>query len=132
MGSASEDSDDDAEVGDGRESQITHAGESLQSNASDEGTRHFMLVFFDVLYLDGESLLDLSYGERRLKLVNLIRPIQGYVCIFHLLPYAAQTLIFMMQSCLASRTPIDLTIGDPLRAVQHCLISAIGHYEGVI
>ncbi|OCF77906.1 hypothetical protein I204_01909 [Kwoniella mangroviensis CBS 8886] len=40
--------------------------------------RHLCLVFFDILYLDGQSLLHKRYEDRRALLETVIRPIQGF------------------------------------------------------
>lgn len=45
----------------------------------EDRNRHLCLVFFDVLHLDGESLLDRSYDERRKVLENVIKLIPGFV-----------------------------------------------------
>ncbi|KAI0051858.1 hypothetical protein FA95DRAFT_1533769 [Auriscalpium vulgare] len=65
---------------------------SLMSNASDDGTRHLALVFFDVLMVDGEYLLSTPYSARREVLEAIIKPEAGY-------------------AMLAARYPIDLTMG---------------------
>ena len=54
-------------------------GYSLESDGTDEGNRHFMLVFFDVLLTDGQSLLYETYDTRRDVLQSLITEIEGYV-----------------------------------------------------
>lgn len=53
---------------------------------------HPKLVFFDVLYIDGEVLLDKPYKERRQRLESCIRVIPGFTMI-------------------AERTIIDFTVG---------------------
>lgn len=53
--------------------------DSLESNGTDGGQRHFMLVFFDILLLDGRSLLEESYGKRRNLLHNTVKEIPGFV-----------------------------------------------------
>jgi ATP dependent DNA ligase domain len=53
-------------------------GESLQSNASDNGDRHLKIVFFDLMYLNGSSLINRSYRERREQLEQIINIIPGY------------------------------------------------------
>nr|XP_019043413.1 hypothetical protein I302_07990 [Kwoniella bestiolae CBS 10118]OCF22343.1 hypothetical protein I302_07990 [Kwoniella bestiolae CBS 10118] len=40
--------------------------------------RHLCLIFFDILYLDGQSLLHRRYEDRRALLEQVIRPIQGF------------------------------------------------------
>ncbi|BGP07980.1 hypothetical protein JCM10049v2_003825 [Rhodotorula toruloides] len=39
---------------------------------------HLMIVWFDVLYMDGESLLDEPYQARRARLESLVLPIEGF------------------------------------------------------
>jgi DNA ligase 4 len=51
----------------------------LESDGIDDGTRHLMLVFFDILYIDGRSLLMEPYSTRRSMLEELILPIEGFV-----------------------------------------------------
>ncbi|KAI0091748.1 hypothetical protein BDY19DRAFT_991426 [Irpex rosettiformis] len=51
---------------------------SLASNASDSGTRHLALVFFDILLLDSNSLLRHPYAMRRSILENLVILKHGY------------------------------------------------------
>ena len=41
--------------------------------------RHLCLVFFDVLHLDGMSLLDTCYEERRRCLEGVIKVVPGFV-----------------------------------------------------
>lgn len=50
---------------------------SILSNASDASTRHLALVFFDILYLDGVSLLGEPYSARRALLESVVAPIPG-------------------------------------------------------
>lgn len=45
------------------------------------GPRHLCLAFFDVLHLNGESLIDQPYHVRRGVLESVIRPIQGFVSL---------------------------------------------------
>ncbi|KZT61412.1 hypothetical protein CALCODRAFT_9671 [Calocera cornea HHB12733] len=52
--------------------------DSLVSNGTASDTRHFMLVFFDILHLNGQNLLDRPYEHRRLVLKQLITPISGF------------------------------------------------------
>ncbi|KAF8513409.1 hypothetical protein BU17DRAFT_31851, partial [Hysterangium stoloniferum] len=59
------------------------AGESLQSNASDNADRHLSIVFFDVMFLDGCSLMHHTYQERRSQLEHLINVIPGFVSLSH-------------------------------------------------
>ncbi|KAL7424949.1 hypothetical protein Q5752_000636 [Cryptotrichosporon argae] len=44
----------------------------------EQGKRHLCLVFFDCLYLNGESLLDARYDVRRLKLEQVVDVIPGF------------------------------------------------------
>ena len=57
----------------------------MQSDGTDEGARHFLLVFFDILHIEGQSLLDEPYQKRRQKLEEIVRVVEGYVRFF-LLP----------------------------------------------
>jgi len=66
-------------------SQSQEAGYSLRSDGTDEGTRHFLLVFFDTLHIDGQNLIDEPYQKRRRKLEEIIQVIEGFVRFF-LLP----------------------------------------------
>lgn len=88
----------------------------MLSDASDGGHRHLALVFFDVLFLDSESLTSTPYFERRKILESVVLPIPGY-------------------SMLAERTPINLQKGpevaqSELRAVLARVLA--DHQEGVI
>ncbi|KPV75538.1 uncharacterized protein RHOBADRAFT_53505 [Rhodotorula graminis WP1] len=51
-----------------------------EAAAKDDPARnlHLMVVWFDVLLLDDESLLDETYSSRRARLDSLIRPIPGF------------------------------------------------------
>ena len=51
---------------------------SLVSNASDDGRRHLALVFFDILHLDGCSLLAEPYYQRRRLLESIVQTCHGY------------------------------------------------------
>jgi predicted metal-dependent phosphoesterase TrpH len=62
------------------------AGYSLESDGTGEGTRHFLLVFFDILHIEGQSLLDEPYRARRQTLEEIVRVIEGFVRFF-LLPW---------------------------------------------
>ncbi|KAI0675996.1 hypothetical protein C8Q78DRAFT_1135769 [Trametes maxima] len=87
---------------------------SLISNASDGGTRHLALVFFDVLMLDGVSLLPLPYGERRAALERLVHVRLGH-------------------AMLAERTCVDLRRADAADALRRVFAHAIAdHQEGVV
>lgn len=44
-----------------------------------ETDRHLCLVFFDVLYVNGESLLLETYEQRRAVLETIVQPIPGFV-----------------------------------------------------
>jgi DNA ligase-4 len=41
--------------------------------------RHLCLVFFDILHLDGVSLLETRYEERRRRLESVVKVIPGFV-----------------------------------------------------
>ena len=58
----------------------TPDGYSLESNGSDDGDRHFQIVFFDVLAIDGVGLLNEPYSSRRHLLRETINVIAGFVC----------------------------------------------------
>jgi DNA ligase-4 len=45
-------------------------------------SRHLCLVFFDILHLDGVSLLERSYDERRRCLESVIREIPRFVSLY--------------------------------------------------
>jgi DNA ligase-4 len=51
------------------------------SDASAEGERHLMCVFFDVLQYNGKDLLDKSYCERRTLLERIISPTPGFAMV---------------------------------------------------
>ncbi|WWC95484.1 hypothetical protein V866_002348 [Kwoniella sp. B9012] len=51
---------------------------SAMSFVKTKQNRHLCLVFFDILYLDGQSLLHKRYEDRRALLETVIRPIQGF------------------------------------------------------
>ncbi|EJD08532.1 DNA ligase/mRNA capping enzyme, partial [Fomitiporia mediterranea MF3/22] len=57
--------------------------ESRFSDSSDDACRHLALVFFDILYLNGRSLLSESYYSRRATLESVIRPIPKYAFLAH-------------------------------------------------
>ena len=80
------------------------------SNGSDSGTRHLALVFFDILLLDGTSLLSFPYSERRAVLERVIRTKPGY-------------------SMLAERTCIDMKRGDPAEALRETFATLIADYQ---
>ncbi|KAJ3122709.1 hypothetical protein HK100_011865 [Physocladia obscura] len=54
----------------------TEKGRNNVSIAS--GRKHYMIVFFDILLLNGEALIQLPYLERRNILSRVIRPIKNY------------------------------------------------------
>lgn len=45
----------------------------------EDRNRHLCLVFFDVLHVDGQNLLDKPYDERRKVLEGAIKVIPGFV-----------------------------------------------------
>ncbi|RPD64481.1 hypothetical protein L226DRAFT_545021 [Lentinus tigrinus ALCF2SS1-7] len=83
---------------------------SMISNGSDGGTRHLALVFFDILLLDGTSLLSFPYSERRAVLERVIRTTPGY-------------------SMLAERTCIDMKHGDPADALRKTFATLVADYQ---
>lgn len=60
-------------------SQSQEAGYSLRSDGTDEGMRHFLLVFFDILHIEGQNLLNEPYQKRRRKLEEIVHVIEGFV-----------------------------------------------------
>ncbi|KAG8965975.1 hypothetical protein FRC03_012710 [Tulasnella sp. 419] len=88
--------------------------ESLKSNGTDHGHRHFMLVFFDILALDGQNLLNSPYRNRREKLEGVIREIPGY-------------------SALAKRNQVDLSRQDAVEQLQSIFSECLAnHEEGLV
>ena len=51
-----------------------------QAGPSDP-SRHLCLVFFDILHLDGKSLLREPYANRRSLLESVLHTIQGFVSV---------------------------------------------------
>jgi len=51
------------------------------SDASDSGTRHLALIFFDVLVLDSVSLLTSPYSSRRSILESLVQIRPGHIML---------------------------------------------------
>ncbi|OSD05314.1 hypothetical protein PYCCODRAFT_1385066 [Trametes coccinea BRFM310] len=87
---------------------------SMVSNGSDGGTRHLALVFFDILLLDGVSLLGFSYGHRRSILETLVRTRLGY-------------------AMLAERTCVELGRADTEEKLRRAFARVIAdHQEGVV
>ncbi|KAI0742007.1 hypothetical protein C8Q80DRAFT_1260737 [Daedaleopsis nitida] len=87
---------------------------SVVSNGSDGGTRHLALVFFDILLLDGVSLLSLPYSERRATLEQAVRVVPGY-------------------SMLAERTCVDTTHPDALDTLREAFAKLeADHQEGAV
>jgi len=75
-------------------SQSQEAGYSLKSDGTDEGMRHFLLVFFDILHIEGQDLLDEPYQKRRWKLEEIVHVIEGFVRFFFwLLPSRSELCI---------------------------------------
>lgn len=50
-----------------------------RSNSDHPPDRHHFLAFFDVLFLDGESLLNETYDTRRSVLERVVKPVKGFV-----------------------------------------------------
>ncbi|KAI0332785.1 hypothetical protein GY45DRAFT_1273530 [Cubamyces sp. BRFM 1775] len=87
---------------------------SLISNASDGGNRRLALVFFDILLLDGVSLLSLSYAERRVILEQVITVKAGH-------------------AMLAERTCIDMRHANAEETLSRAFARVIAdHQEGVV
>jgi DNA ligase-4 len=72
-----------------------------------------MVVFFDILLLDGNSLLWESYETRRTKLEDVITTIPGF-------------------SMLAERTPINMRRGleSGSRTLRNCFARSIADCKG--
>ncbi|KAK0218025.1 hypothetical protein IW262DRAFT_1463334 [Armillaria fumosa] len=91
--------------------------ESQSSLLSDDGNeeRHLALVFFDVLYLNSESLLSSPYRERRKILESIIKPIPAY-------------------AMLSDRVPIQMHNAEAAEAkFRQVYAESIGDYlEGVV
>ncbi|KAI9062683.1 hypothetical protein FKP32DRAFT_1652628 [Trametes sanguinea] len=87
---------------------------SMISNGSDGGTRHLALVFFDVLLLDGVSLLSYPYGSRRSILETVLKTRPGY-------------------AMLAERTCVEMGRADTEEKLRRAFARAIAdHQEGVV
>ena len=72
---------------------------SMRSDASDGGTCHLALVFFDILLLDSHPLTGLPDHQRRKIMESIVLPISGF-------------------SLLAARPSIDLIRGIDLASVN--------------
>lgn len=70
-----------------------------------------MLVFFDVLCVDGESFVDQPYEARRAKLERTVRCVPGFTMV-------------------ASQTKIPLNSGNPIAALESLFARHIADYEG--
>ncbi|KAK0446631.1 hypothetical protein EV421DRAFT_1901481 [Armillaria borealis] len=68
-----------------RPSVVLESQSSILSDDSNE-ERHLALVFFDVLYLNSESLLSSPYRERRRILESIIKPIPAYAMLSDRIP----------------------------------------------
>ncbi|KAI0700149.1 hypothetical protein C8T65DRAFT_831678 [Cerioporus squamosus] len=87
---------------------------SMISNGSDGGTRHLALVFFDILLLNGTSLLSFPYSERRAILEQVIRVVPGY-------------------SMLAERVCIDMKRAGAAESLRKAFATLIAdHQEGAV
>lgn len=60
-------------------SQTTESQRSAASSGNYVPARHLALVFYDVLLLNGQSLVFDTYEQRRAALETLVRPVEGYV-----------------------------------------------------
>ena len=83
---------------------------SMTSNASEGGTRHLALVFFDILLIDGVPLLSSGYAERRAALERVIKTTPGY-------------------AMLAERTCIDLTLPDADEVCRQAFSKLLANYQ---
>ena len=70
-----------------------------------------MLVFFDVLHVDGEDLLGHSYESRRSRLENMVTIIPGL-------------------SILARRVSIDSSLDESASTLQRVFAQHIADFEG--
>jgi DNA ligase-4 len=70
-------------------SQTTESQRSAALGDNYVPARHLALVFYDVLLLDGQSLVFDTYEQRRAVLESLIRPVEGYVRVASDSPAAA-------------------------------------------
>lgn len=70
-----------------------------------------MLVFFDVLYLDGISLINKAYDYRRKTLERMIIPISGF-------------------SMLAARVQVKLGQSDSIEQLRSIMARRIAEFEG--
>ncbi|EJU01771.1 DNA ligase/mRNA capping enzyme [Dacryopinax primogenitus] len=61
--------------------EFSETQDSLVSNGTASETRHFMLVYFDILQLNGTSLLRRPYEHRRFVLKQVIAPVTGFTRI---------------------------------------------------
>ncbi|KZT07561.1 uncharacterized protein LAESUDRAFT_115651 [Laetiporus sulphureus 93-53] len=97
------------------EQEDIHSQSSIISDASDGGTRRLALVFFDVLFLDDQSLLPVPYSRRRVVLESIINTAPGH-------------------AMLAERTPISLTCQSDGNAQLRTIFSGLiaDHQEGVV
>jgi DNA ligase 4 len=91
---------------------------SQSSDASDGGSRHLALVFFDVLMLDSSSLLCTPYSTRRSILESLIEVSHG-------------------RAMLAERTSIELNTSGGIEEAESGLMKIFAgviadHQEGVV
>jgi DNA ligase-4 len=71
--------------------------------------RHLCLVFFDILHLDGQSLLGTCYKERRRYLQDVVFEVPGFVSD---IKANARTAADASQSQIVERTPIPLSRGS--------------------
>jgi DNA ligase 4 len=94
---------------------MTLSRRASQAETDSQEHRRLMVVFFDILYKDGSSLLQESYETRRSILEDAITPKLGY-------------------SCLSSRESIDLH-REAESTEKLCNIFArhvASHKEGVV
>lgn len=81
---------------------LAPAGVTVGEN-EDDAQRHLCLAFFDILHLDGESLLDKQYAFRRRMLRQVVRDIQGFVSGSNV--GAADAKSFLAKTATISLTP---------------------------
>ncbi|KAH9840015.1 uncharacterized protein C8Q71DRAFT_745448 [Rhodofomes roseus] len=93
---------------------------SLVSNASDDGMRHLALVFFDILVLDGMSLLSAPYSARRATLERLLHLKPGHTML-------AERVAIDMRPTAAPGVP------DPQARLRKVFAEIIAnHQEGLV
>jgi DNA ligase-4 len=100
---------------------------------------HLMLVFFEVLELDGEEMLYRPYALRRQTLESIIRTIPGFVSsslvtgLTHpILTLSALLTLTLAQTMLAERHEIRLVLGLEIaeQDLQRAFAQSLSAHEG--